>query len=146
MIIGDLSTGLERDSEGTPFPGHGASLRPAGHGLAGRLEGISPGGQGIFLVLLLRQGNEDRPRPGVPADPASTMGQVLASGDVSHGISDHSILILDIMHRLNESGSRSSPLFRMGKVREGASDRLMLDTNVMTPPTGHIVLSSINDI
>ena len=112
VIIGDLSTGLERDSEGTPFLGteHLAALLGMGwrdvwreyHQVAREYSWYSSSGKGMRTDHALASPHIHHP-----------LWAKYSHQERESGISDHSILILDIMHKLSESGSRSSPLFRL---------------------------------
>lgn len=114
IIVGDLSTGLERDSEGMPFLGteHLSSLLDLGwrdvwreyHQVAREYSWYSSSGKGMRTDHALASPHIQHP-----------VWAKYSHQERESGISDHSILILDIMHRLNESGSRSSPLFRLGE-------------------------------
>lgn len=113
IIVGDLNTGLERDSEGTPFLGteHLSKLLDMGwrdvwreyHQVAREYSWLSSSGKGMRTDHALASPHIQHP-----------LWAKYSHQERESGISDHSILILDLMHRLNESGSRSSPLFRLG--------------------------------
>ncbi len=114
VIIGDLSTGLERDSEGTPFLGteHLVTLLGMGwrdvwreyHQLSREYSWRSSAGKGMRTDHALVSPQVHHP-----------LWARYSHQEREGGLSDHSILILDIMPRLNGSGSRSSPIFRRGE-------------------------------
>lgn len=111
IIVGDLSTGLARDTEGVPFLGneHLSALLDMGwrdvwreyHQLGREYSWYSSSGKGMRTDHALAS-------PGIK----HPMWAKYSHQERESGLSDHSILILDIMHRMNESGSRSSPLYR----------------------------------
>jgi|WetSurMetagenome_2_1015567.scaffolds.fasta_scaffold48483_3 exodeoxyribonuclease III len=118
VIVGDLSTGLERDSEGLGFMGkeHFSALLDMGwrdvwreyHQVGREYSWYSSTGQGMRTDHALVSPYIRYP-----------LWAKYSHLERENGISDHSILILDIMHRMNESGSRSSPMQWEG--REGCS-------------------------
>lgn len=110
IIVGDLNTGLERDTEGTAFIGteHLSKLLEMGwrdvwreyHQVAREYSWLSHSGKGMRTDHALASPHVQHP-----------LWAKYSHQERETGLSDHSILILDIMHRLNESGSRSSPLY-----------------------------------
>lgn len=119
IIIGDLNAGLEQDIEGLSFVGqeHLSALLNLGwrdvwreyHQVSREYSWYSSSGKGMRTDHAL-------------ASPAirHPLWAKYSHMERENGLSDHSILILDIMHRMNESGSRSSPLFT-GRTCEGCS-------------------------
>lgn len=119
VIIGDLNTGLEQDTEGMNFLGREylSSMLALGwrdvwreyHQLAKEYSWYSSEGNGMRTDHAL-------------ASPAirHPVWAKYSHKEREAGLSDHSVLIMDIMHRLNESGSCSSPVYRK-KMDEGCS-------------------------
>jgi exonuclease III len=113
VIIGDLNTGLENDTEGLSFLGqeHLTALLGAGwrdvwreyHHISREYSWYSSAGKGMRTDHSLVSPHIRHP-----------VWAKYSHRERETGLSDHSILILDIMHRMNESGSRSSPLFAGG--------------------------------
>ncbi|HUT27331.1 MAG TPA: endonuclease/exonuclease/phosphatase family protein [Methanomassiliicoccales archaeon] len=111
IIVGDLNTGLEQDTEGLSFMGqeHLSSLLDTGwrdvwreyHQVAKEYSWYSSSGKGMRTDHVLASPHIRHP-----------LWAKYSHWERENGLSDHSILILDIMHRMNESGSRSPPLFR----------------------------------
>ncbi|MCX6651603.1 MAG: endonuclease/exonuclease/phosphatase family protein [Methanomassiliicoccales archaeon] len=118
VIVGDLSTGLDQDSEGPGFLGqeHFAALIDLGwrdiwreyHQVAREYSWYSSAGKGMRTDHALVSPHIRHP-----------LWAKYSHWERENGISDHSILILDILDRMNESGSRSSPM--QWKGREGCS-------------------------
>ncbi|OPX57984.1 MAG: Endonuclease/Exonuclease/phosphatase family protein [Methanomassiliicoccales archaeon PtaB.Bin134] len=114
VIIGDLNTGLAQDTEGTPFLGqeHLSSLLDMGwrdvwreyHRVGREYSWYSSSGKGMRTDHALASPHIHHP-----------MWAKYSHHERETGLSDHSVLIMDIMPRMNESGSRSSPLFRIGE-------------------------------
>jgi len=114
IIVGDLNTGLERDCEAPPFIGaeHLSELLDLGwrdvwreyHQVGREYSWFSSGGKGMRTDHALASPHIQHP-----------LWAKYSHQERESGISDHSILIFEIMDRLNESGSRSSPLFRLGE-------------------------------
>jgi exonuclease III len=114
VMVGDFNTGLERDSEAIPFLGTEqlSELLDMGwrdvwreyHQIGREYSWISSSGKGMRTDNALVSPHVQHP-----------LWAKYSHQERESGISDHSILILDIMDRLNESGSRSSPLFRLGE-------------------------------
>lgn len=114
VMVGDLNTGLERDSEATPFLGTEqlSQLLDMGwrdvwreyHQVGREYSWISSSGKGMRTDNALASPHIQHP-----------LWAKYSHQERESGLSDHSVLILDIMDRLNESGSRSSPLFRLGE-------------------------------
>ncbi len=110
VIMGDLNTGLEQDSEGLAFWGqeHLQALLDLGwrdvwreyHQVGREYSWYSSAGKGMRTDHALVSPHIRHP-----------LWAKYSHRERESGLSDHSILILDIMHRMNESGSRSSPLF-----------------------------------
>ncbi|MCG7844583.1 MAG: endonuclease/exonuclease/phosphatase family protein [Methanomassiliicoccales archaeon] len=110
VIIGDLNTGLEQDTEGLSFVGQEHLLELLGmgwrdvwreyHQVSREFSWYSSSGKGMRTDHVLVSPHIRHPLWAKYSHP-----------ERENGLSDHSILILDIMHRMNESSSRSSPLF-----------------------------------
>ena len=110
VIIGDLNAGMEQDTEGMNFLGREylSSMLGMGwrdvwreyHQLAKEYSWYSSEGKGMRTDHALASPSICHP-----------LWAKYSHKEREAGLSDHSVLILDIMHRLNESGSRSSPVF-----------------------------------
>jgi exonuclease III len=116
IIMGDLNTGLEQDTEGTPFLGqeHLSALLDLGwrdiwreyHQVGREYSWFCSSGKGMRTDYALASPHVRHP-----------LWAKYSHHERESGLSDHSILILDIMPRMNESGSRSSPLYRSDEGR-----------------------------
>lgn len=114
VIIGDLNTGMVNDTEGRSFLGqeHLTALLDMGwrdvwreyHQISREYSWYSSAGKGMRTDHALASPHIRHP-----------VWAKYSHRERETGLSDHSILILDIMHRMNESGSRSSPLFAGGE-------------------------------
>jgi exonuclease III len=110
VLIGDLGTGLEQDTEGPAYIGreHLSSILSLGwrdvwreyHQMAKEYSWYNSSGKGMRTDHALVSPAIRHP-----------VWATYSHKEREMGLSDHSILILDLMSRMNESGSRSHPLY-----------------------------------